>query len=508
MNYDIYINSEWSYNYHYKERWNLPNQSDDWSKTKLNELKSGDTNTIYLRMLKSFENVLDNTALYIRISHISGIIFYINGIELYRKFINTNDVVTENTKADNCFERLTDIKFNIPIEILNETINSISMEIHKYESEESFPQIKLFLMQFEGDDNDKDGCSNINQFINRIESDSEDIINYKIENAFDTLNSTIWRFKKMSYAIIEFEENTILYFNQIGIVRSGLSGSNDVKEMTLSGKKSVEEEYKEISTFSNISYSDSKGIALYPNYNTYNKYNSLKLEISDPINVEIGIRDILFDLCPVRYCNEIIEYNISRTIIGSTINVKCIEPVDKAKILLCPKSKYPQWRELKNECEEKPYILSHYDNYTFEVGKQYNEISLFSVSGPKIVYSISEEITGLTFDSSSGLISGIPYEEMSEKIITFKAKNLFDEIGVSIDIKIKINKSEIPMFLYVNSTIALTAGVEIENMKLFIVIGENLQFNIYDLPKGLYFDEERRVLNGKAEKEGIYESRF
>lgn len=485
----------------------MPDISDNWKKSIIRELDVVENvNTIYLRYLKTFENIYDYTAVFIRISHVSGIVLYINGKEYYRRNVMDGNL-DENSKATSKFGELTNIKFVLPINIFDKVTNSISIELHRYPGESSFPQFKMFAMELEGDD-DENGCEFMNLYAEPITDQSQTDVGKNVASyGFDTLESTIWKFNSTpSYAIIKFNENVHIYFNQFTIIGYGESDSNEIQEVTLSTKENGM--YKDLAVFKDIVFPNGKNVLIYPNYSTPSSYESIKITISKPENQQVAVRDFLFNLCPIRYCNAIPEYNIPRTISGTTINVKCLVPSNENKVLLCPNGKNPEWKELSNNCQEIPEIVSYKSNYSFEVGKDYNDISLFSISGPKITYSISKEIKGLLLNSSTGLLSGIPYEEMKETSIIFKAVNPFNTEGVSVTIKISITPATQPRFLNVTDRITVIAGMKIKDLVLFNVVGRNLKFLISTMPYGLFFNETKKALYGVAQLDGHYYTKF
>lgn len=81
----------WDYSFYHYHGWMFSNfSSDTWTKTTTPELYAEiGINVVYMRKILSFE-INNRSSVYLRISHVSGIIFYINGVKMYEKFIEYN----------------------------------------------------------------------------------------------------------------------------------------------------------------------------------------------------------------------------------------------------------------------------------------------------------------------------------------------------------------------------------------------------------------------------------
>lgn len=433
-------------------------------------------NTLYLRLLHRFENIDDYTSFYLRINYISGVIIYINGEEYYRENVGDGDV-SHGSYATNILDAMTMSRFVIPIEVLNVTTSSISIELHKHQTEKEFPQIKFLFNVFEGD-NDEDGCTILNLYADEI-TEYDDGSGYSsVKNGFDVSLSTRWYFNQIpTYAIMNFQHNTHVYFNQLTLYGydTDSSWTSSVTEFVLSGKH--DNTWKDLATLSDISYTDN--VAAFPNYNLSTMYESLKVNITKRSNdKEVNIRGFLFNLCPIRYCNAIELFALPKTACGNTVSVPCGNPEDGNKTFYCPISKHPQWDQVSGECKEAPEFIESVERYEFEVGTYYSKVKLFSVSGVNIQYTMTPEIPGLVLESPKGTISGKPYTEIFATITTFKAVNAYKPEGISFTIKLSVKSSNLPVIYNVTSTTKITAGYEIKDLKLFYLVGNNIEITI------------------------------
>lgn len=487
---------DWSYSINYESNWNSNLVStDNWSKSKLSELNTkvgGDV--VYLRQIKTFAAQDSFSSFYIRISHRSGIIFYINGKEYYKQNMNGNICTT-------AFAEVKDIEFILPVSLLEEDTTSLAIELHKCTNDVNFPEIKFYMVELEGDN--KEDCTVLNLYQSNIDPSTA-------TNGFDMVQNSLWQTYTAGYASMNFDQNTYVYFNQFSIQMNNAS-ENGVKKIQLDGIESGDSSssLKLLSVFDDISYSKNTNKAVFPDYNITTSYKSVKVTVSEtsPTGSIANIRDIGIHLCAVRYCAANTQYGLPSAVAGTIVNVTCINPADGAKEFICPNERSPKWRlNHESPCKEAPVLIYKEDNVNFTAGNTIEE-KLFEVDGYDLTYEMQTDIPGIVINPKTGEISGTPYEAKEYNCI-FLAKNTFNPSGLVIQISIKILPSVTPVIMWINDTVSITAGVEFKSTQIFFVIGDSLTITTRNLPSGIKFDERTQSISGTTKQTGEIETTF
>lgn len=509
--------SIWDYSTVKYSNWNSPSYSSkEWKKSKLSELPSvidDNINIVYLRSELYFDNYNNFTAYHIKFSHISGVILYINGDEYYRKFITS-----VSDKSDGKFERLTEINLLLPITVLDLNEKTVlAIELHRHESETtSFPQIILQSLELEGDT--EEDCTILNKYRKPITeySDQYDMSYNKVEDGFDYTWATSWTQSWInptedpphSWAIMSLEDNTFVDFNQFSITAFEASKNTHPKKVILSVLED-NNHWNEVKTFDNLTFPSTKPYKSYFNLTTNSDRNRLitafMIDIVEKYpgySKYVEVRDFIFHLCPLKYCNEFETFPVTAS--GTSIVSLCHNQTqgieNENRTFICENGKIPYWREIENYCfNDKPSIIIQFDDYIFKVGEFYNNIELVRFSGANLTYEIvsdKKELSDISIDSETGRISFEPIKEMKNEIITIKATSYPSLISTEASISITIYPTYYPIIYNLTKTITLESGKEYKGLKLFKVLGNDLTFSYKGLPEEFSFNENTQTFSG------------
>lgn len=83
VSYNIDINTEWEYSSKLDQGWNTVDFNLPWNKAKIENIPTNG-NSLYLRKLIPIHDVDTFSAFYSRFDILSGLVYYINGVEMGR----------------------------------------------------------------------------------------------------------------------------------------------------------------------------------------------------------------------------------------------------------------------------------------------------------------------------------------------------------------------------------------------------------------------------------------
>lgn len=492
---------QWSYSNSYQENWNSPTVSDSWQKQKVDSLPEATGRSFYVRTILENQDVSNYTAFFIRFSVMSGAILKINEKEVLRVNLPSGEV-NPDTQASQTFNSLTQYRVLLPISYLEGERINIGIELHRG-SEIKFPQLRVLSIKLEGD-NDED-CTAVNLYIDKIESFSGQTSSFPVPYGFDMVFNTDWDDTFTSngnstWAVVALPERTYVSLNQFSIRPWSLT-SNHPKTSSFSAY--INNQWVELGKYNDIEYGSTR---FSTRINTTELITKLRVDVTENNGDYSYVRDFGFHLCPERYCES--TDLIPRTLNGLNVVVDCKTPVEGNKrVILCQNNRNPHFREMSNNCTETPTLLWSYNgDYVFKAGRAYSDLELFTVSGNSVTYQLVNAIPGLKVDEKTGLISGIPYVEMSVMAVRITARNNWGNIDVVL--RFGVEKTLEPALAETNGTMSLIAGNEYNGLACFIVIGENVEIMAYDLPSGMKFDPNLAQFNGIPRVVGTIVSNF
>lgn len=498
---DYKYNTKWEFNYQYINGWDDINRiTSTWPESTLYELSNNDATTCYIRKIESYKNTDDYSAFILKVSYISGILIKINGKELFRNNLPSNVEITPTTMASNKYNELTDEIFILPIPMLDEQERTIiSIELHKHQSEITFPTIEISMLRIIGD---KTNCLILNKFANEVTETNTNPTH--VDYGFDEIPHTFWDGSLIpGWAIMRYKNHYHTYFNQLSIqpheqyyykpTSVTMEGYDDIDWITLA-------------EFEGITY-DKSNKKIFPNYNTTKMYSAIRITItnSDYQN-RFDINEIDFHLCPLRFCPSVQELQLTPT--GDIVELNCrTSGTEGIRKFLCQNDK--KWIQTENTCEEGPQFMSYESKYEFKAGSIYKDVLLYLVSGNDLEFSMNPQIEGLNIDKSTGVLSGQPYYELTQKSFTFTVKNSIDTSGQNINILLSVLPSNIPVKIWSNDSVTIESGT-LYNLTLFLVSGSNLEYKVDELPSGFILDKTTGTISGTTfeEEEKLVKSKF
>lgn len=297
VNFGIYYSNLWEYSTEEQKNnsWCYTNSTIKWDRLRIPEIPKIKTTTLYMRSRLLLDFDCNVTGVYIIFKHLSGVILRINGDIIYSHFLPDN--VTPKTYALNSFERMTDIKLILPVDLfVNEVM--VSLEYHKMEKEESINIGDFILMTLSGDN--EGNCTIINHFGSYIPKEDN---NYKLLNlkkdtkyAFDYLK-TLTIFDEQnpingtSSLYLYFDENLYFYYNRITIFRY----REKYEPRNLKMESYINNKWVLIHDYHNISYNNNTCALLSGSNSVY--YNKFRFNISSDIYRELDFYDIGLHVC-------------------------------------------------------------------------------------------------------------------------------------------------------------------------------------------------------------------
>lgn len=516
VNYPFAESTIWEYSTEYEEGWNTFNFSSTWNKGNISSIPITEEDiTLYLRAESSFSEV-SYTSFYIRLSHISGVVAYLNGVEYYRKFI-TGNPPSPTDYANGKFEDITDIKFVLPGTRLDSKTTTIAIELHRSRSEGNFPGFRYFLIPFAGDSDS--GCATLNNYIKspiteystELQKTDSNPVSYGFDNLYDTYWSQDWSLSAnpTTWAKIQIEDNTFIQINYFTIIAESNDKSTQAKKIRLLGYISDEEE--EIAVYENITYGSVLGKYKTSNqlYNEVKLRNGFKIEVSEKYSGDtLNIRDFLFYSCPIRYCDESPEIGLPRNISGTVIELPC-KTGSGSRTFECQISSNTIWVQKENSCEDdEPQIIFSQEMYYFTQGERVKDATFVSFSGVNLQYTLSPSFNNLTINPDTGAINGIVVTNASSttltiSVVTGKSKSKSVKIPVYVEIPTS------PILIEGGEDILATVGVKYTNKEIFTVLAST-KITAMDLPNSLTFKSTNGVgiINGMIEDEGKYTVTF
>ena len=183
----------------------------------------------------------------------------------------------------------------------------------------------------------------------------------------------------------------------------------------------------------------------------------------------------------------------------NTVEFLNVSPVS-SQVELSVVPKVPVWGygelnaiEIKENLLAAPSSLSYTSPHVYTVNSAISSLTP-TITGYEIVYSVSPSLpAGLSFSTSTGIISGTPTTASAESTYTVTATNN----GGSTNFGLVLTVNDIaPSSISYNSPNTFTVGEEIVDLTP-TVSGINLTYSVSpDLPTGLYFDASTGVISG------------
>lgn len=496
--------------------WNLPSFSQSWKSSLISDLPQSTTKTIYLRKLMVLSSKSDESTFIMRLNYYSGIVVYINGKEYLRRNVRTGQL-TENDEATGTEKEIKTVRFILPTEQLLSTANVIAVELHKYSLETSFPQLKFFVMPLGGDEN---GCTAINAYGGRVIAANPPGTDYPADNAFVYEGTNYWSGSKPSdfptnpiYADIEFNENNYYYFNQFVVKLGDTRVSGAPKHVELRGEAEngtwvslMEESDMKLSS-DNTVYKTS----FHDKADVFHHLKILVNHMNDDTYSTFNVQTLGFLLCPSTQCEAQTYGNttLEKSKNGKTLNLKCNYPNDKEKTFICERG---TWRQITNECDEFPVIVSKEERCEVIIGEKVN-IRLVNVIGNVKSYKMINAPPGLYIDETTGYLMGKVTQSRRERLLSSTEVTIIIEAtGGTTETKLTIETvlAPYPVISSYNQTITLTAGFTYDKLVFCEVYGTNLKYYVSEesiaLPSGLFIDGNEGFLYGtvSGESRGNY----
>lgn len=376
-------NTLWSYSDVYEDNWNNNITDDNWDKSKLSEIPQTSEISLYLRYINNFDNLYDYSAFSMKIGYKSGLLLYINGNEIYRDNLPKNGIIEPDTEATNCYDEIKEYTLILPLNLIEKEKTIFSIELHRNDSEELFPQITFELLYIIGEGDDE--CLPINILADPVIEYSSYIQESKtndVYSAFDREFDTFWiqpyKGNDRSWALLSFD-NKYVSFNQLSLLLYFYNSAPNIINLNITTFNDTI-----VKSLTNLPYSNFRQtyVLFSPLYSLLSGVNLSFPEIIGSSN-QFGIQDIGLHLCYFHYCPAFDTAPESLT--GTSVEINCRDS-EGTKVLTCPKGRNPHWIEQSNSCKDNPKLIYKYDNYKFKAGNNYTSIELFRVSGNKLSY--------------------------------------------------------------------------------------------------------------------------
>lgn len=485
--------------------------STSWAKSNISSINIPDRNTIYLRSTTMIP-VGDYSAFYTKISHISGVVVYINGEEIYRKFVSESS--TSSDYATGVYEYLTDIKYVLSSTRIENDITLIAIELHKHMSETSFPNFNFYLLPFSGDSSN--GCTTVNTYItfpiNEYSSQFQTSSVYVVDFGFDNVYDQIWEqswdnsHNPSSFATARMYENTFVQFNYFGICVANSSTEYQPKKVKLSALNQ-DNRWDIIGEYDNIEYpiSDGKNIASYILYNETKPRSAFQVEVLEKYNGnKLYIRDFLLYLCPIRKCSASSVVGLPEDYSGSIITISC-ESSAHYRTFECPNERNAIWTQIESNCiSDTPKVIYQETTYHIVQGEKYSKLVLATFTGANLIYGMTPSISGLTIDPSTGIISGAATQANGLVLLTITARNS-NLLSTSAVIQLTIEATTLPVVIDADD-LNLLAGDSVTKVLFQLIAADSFTYS--DFPRGLTFDSNTFTLTGIALISGEYQIVF
>lgn len=512
VSYLIDTHTKWQYSQIYQQNWEYNNFSTSWPSSRINELNKATSSnpTYYLRYPLTFSDYSKYSGYFIRFTHKSGVIIRINGREIFRDNLPSSDV-NQNTQGDSAHEIAQKDKFILPIDDLNSTA-IISIELHRSPTDENFPnEDKFYLFPLDGDD-DED-CILISLYGGGIVSSSSESYcrGYNCaESAFDINDDTVWEddygtSSGQSYADYTFGRNNYFAFNQFKLVSDVASYINYPTQVSLTGKVgSVSYNLGEINPVSYIELKKYEpSIATY-NIDPYTLYTGVRIDIPKSNQGSssyqgMRVNEINYRLCRNKKCLANTAQELPEGDSNTFFKTNCSGGGLGERFFYC--SNYAVWIEVNSTCNEAPTFITSMTTVTLDAGCYYTNEAIFEVSGNVDTYgficsSCGEGfIPGITFNTSTGLLTGMTYKGGSYSV-TFTAQNSYGigqllmtiVVNPTSDLLVWNYTGEVNMIVYNEYN-----GLQI----LWVESPTTVTYSALSLPYGLKIDSSTGLISGK-----------
>lgn len=496
----LHSNILWSYSFIHFDNYYQYDTKLNWKYSLFNDIYKTTTNTIYIRKYFNFNRNSSYVSTLISFNYLSGIIVYVNGRELFRKNLPNSGYIDEYTQATDYNDVITNVKFIIPLDILKYETTLIAVELHKHKSELKYPHFNMTVDLLDDNSNNY-GCTNLEDYSGYISDyypKDRSLYNTNVENVFSN-NNNYWitglpdDFKESNDNIkidYNFGENNYFYPNVL-LVKS-YAEDDDEKYTINSLPKSIEIQGRNSTTISNYTLSSIDDLELKEKkstkyirfYNNRNGFNTIRINISkvnDVIDNQMNINKFKLLTCRNNTCP--LLGNLPETMSGEIITVLCSNDKSKSKTFECMNGINPKWKEIENNCEEKPMILDEYKREIIISKNEYISVSIGRVSGNNLQYSSTPELPEC-LQLINGVIKGKCSKIMDKTYYDIVVNNDFGEIRILKMIIIK--EPNYPVINMNNNNITLKSGVLYKDKKLFNISGYNISFLIEPkLPNGI-----------------------
>lgn len=410
---------------------------------------------------------------------------YMNGKEIFRRNVEDENL-DEDDEAINIEDEKTEVTFIFPIEDID--YYTLAVELHKYQDETNYP---IFDLSFVLLDEMNKGCINANKFgdISSYYPKDKSLYNTDISNVFSNDINKYWSTELPDNfdqgdninIIYEFNSNHYFIINEL-YLRSGGDENYEIesnpKSLTILGHN------KNIYENENINLIDinEKYLLLHDVSDFFNNISINIFQVNDNESDSMNINKIEMLTCSLRSCPSIND--LPNTIAGNIVDLKC-------KSYICLNGVIPKWKEIHNECEEKPFILSSIKNIKINQG-EYINIKLFEISGYNVHYEISPKLPDTIKLTNNGYIQGNIYNIFDE-LYNIRIYNDYGETNHSFIIN--VIKPEYPVIEYINEY-EIIIGKIYENEPLIKYYGDYIDIKIEPkLPKEIQLSEYG-LLNG------------
>lgn len=376
-------------------------------------------NSIYLAKDFPLSELINYAAFKIDIFHQVGIVIYINGNEIYRKYLEGE--IYFDLLATGNYEKPTKLSLIIPSMYLSDN-NKLRIELHKY-IDYTKPLFSIYSIPIL---TPSEGCIMTSTIYGHVSSSSNNSYKQMVpSNALDLSSKTIWyelKYKDYQpvkpYIEISFGENTYAWVNQLSITSNKELLFSDnyyyPHKIKYQGSNLQTDEWEEILTVEDsIQLSGGPKFLFYLFYN--NKlYNKIKISFEEMVNplADLKVEDLYLASCHKYYCDGVDGY--PTTPAGKRAGVPCEVGYVGTVYRTCSLGRNPTFSiDDRSDCDtiyptELKYPNSQYSLITYMIIP--NMKPTYSFKGP-LEFSIEpEELLpkGLLFSQTTGEITGRP----------------------------------------------------------------------------------------------------
>lgn len=413
--------------------------------------------TVYLATEFNPVNIDEYAAFKMSITHKMGFILYLNGIELYRKFINDTVDVKYTTLSNDELDQAADIELILPSIRFVSGRNTLSIEVHRKALTTATNKLQFSAYASKIDELE-DGCLMISKPPYSTVTDTYGTTpsENKAEKAADYNPSTFWSVQASisgeatrAWMILGMKPNTLGWFNQLGW-RSieGLGASdlqNQPSRMSIYGQRNGEWEL--LQQKRDIVVRDSSQRFVYHLMENNHIYSAFNFSIDSVSGITTGLKiaDVFVGACQKYYCEA--EGGFPAASSGSKITAPCKPGLVGSMVRECGSGKNPTWGEADtSRCRVSPptnleYPYNSYDLVTYQPLAE-RILPTVAFLG-ELVYDIRPKPIpdGLLFNNKTGEITEMPISRRNRTEYFVTATDLESATGVEAVITIGVTAS-------------------------------------------------------------------